>query len=76
MWTNQFYNMLILTIMSVLLRTSFELSKPFAQNSVTDSGFELTQKQKEWAQKAAVRYSETQSKKWVNWNEAMFESVK
>jgi hypothetical protein len=32
-----------------------------------------TQLQKEWAARAVKKYAEAQEKKWLRWNEAMFE---
>jgi hypothetical protein len=67
---------LTLMVMAVLLRTSYELSRP---TPVTTSAVEFSPKiepsprEKEWADKAVRRYAETQEKKWRRWNEAMFE---
>jgi len=63
--------------MAVLLRLSYELSRPKANNPHSDSSTSiaaLTPQEKEWAEKAVRRYAESQEKKWRRWNEAMFEA--
>ncbi len=87
MWTEQFQSMLLLMVMAMLLRASYEMSRPKRNPEVTafaDSRLindtakpgTLTPQQKEWVDKAVKRYAEAQEKKWCNWNEAMFETVK
>ena len=70
MWTEYFAFM----TMAVLLRLSYELSSPKANNSGPDKSRALTSQEKEWADKAVQRYAESQEKKWRRWNEAMFEA--
>lgn len=78
--------MLILMVMSVLLRASYEMSRPKPNPSVEVSAFAethpisenpkqaaLTPQQTEWAERAVKRYAEIQEKKWRKWNDAMFE---
>ena len=65
--------------MAVLLRLSYELSRP---TPVTVSAVEFSPKtepaarERKWAEKAVKKYAEAQEKKWRRWNEIMFESVK
>ena len=82
MWGEQFTSMLTLMVMASLLRASWELSRQpgpkmerGGQPSVTANpeGAELTPWQKEASEKAVKRYAEAQGKKWLRWNEAMFE---
>jgi len=73
MWTEYF----ALMVMAVLLRTSYELSKPKGTNAdpyVPPNTDGLTGQQKEWAEKAVKKYTEAQEQKWQHWNEAMFEA--
>ena len=71
MWTEYFTFM----TMAVLLRLSYELSKPTDGNpdSAPANSTMLSPRQKEWAAKAVQRYAESQDRKWQRWNEAMFE---
>jgi len=73
MWTEYFAFM----TMAVLLRLSYELSNPKANNPGPDVSRDITAltfQEKEWADKAVQRYAESQEKKWRRWNEAMFEA--
>jgi len=73
MWTEYFAFM----TMVLLLRLSYELSRPKANNSGQDVPRDitaLTSQEKEWAEKAVQRYAESQEQKWRRWNEAMFEA--
>jgi len=87
MWTEQFQSLLMLMVMSVLLRASYEMSRPkrnrleevsaFAETRpVDETPKSVTSQQREWADKAVKRYAEVQEKKWRNWNDAMFEQAK
>ena len=79
MWTEQFESMLMLMVMSALLRASYELTRPKLHNpgtGMTPNTEGLTSQQREWAEKAVKRYADAQVKKWQNWNETMFETVK
>ena len=73
MWSEYF----TLMTMAVLMRFSYELSRP---TPVRTSALEFSLKtepaprEKEWADKAVRRYAESQEKKWRRWNEAMFEA--
>ena len=63
--------------MAVLLRLSYELSRPAPTVLLTSTNPNAglsTSQQKEWAEKAVRRYAEAQEKKWHRWNEAMFEA--
>ena len=65
--------------MAVLLRLSYELSRPKRDNpgsNVSTDIAALTPQEKEWAAKAVQRYAESQDRKWQHWNEAMFEITK
>ena len=73
MWTEYFAFM----TMAVLLRLSYELSRPaptILLTSTNPNAGPSTYQQKEWAEKAVRRYTETQEGKWRHWNEAMFEA--
>lgn len=79
MWTEQFASMLMLIVMSALLRASYKLTRPTPHNpgiGMAPNTEGLTLQQREWADKAAKRYAESQEKKWRRWNEVMFEPVK
>ena len=73
MWTEYF----TLMTMAVLLRLSYELSRP---TPVMTSAVEFSPKtepaprEKEWSDKAVRGYAQSQEKKWRRWNEAMFEA--
>jgi hypothetical protein len=70
---------LALMVMAVLLRTSYELSKSKEGNPdpyLAPNVIGLTDRQKEWAEKAIKKYAEAQEQKWRHWNEAMFEAMK
>ena len=74
MWNNY----LSLLIMAALLRIEYELNQP--KETYTDTFAlpplnrpVLNYRQKEWSEKAVRRYAEAQEKKWLRWNEAMFE---
>ena len=73
MWTEYFAFM----TMAVLLRLSYELSRP---TPVKTSAVEFSPKtesvrrEKEWSDKAVRGYAQSQEKKWRRWNEAMFEA--
>ena len=67
MWTEY----LAFMTMAVLLRLSYELSRPKGNNPGPNV---LTPQEKEWADKAVQRYAEAQERKWQHWNEAMFEA--
>jgi len=82
MWTEQFQSMLMLMVMAVLLRASYEMSRPkrnpevsaFAETRpVNENPKPVLAQQREWANKAVKRYAEAQEEKWRNWNNAMFE---
>ena len=64
--------------MALLLRLSYELSRPKADNPGSDvpANTLLTPQEKEWAEKAVKKYADAQEKKWRRWNEAMFETTK
>lgn len=72
MWSEYF----TVVIMAVLLRLSYELSRPEDGNRGSDvfANTLLTPQEKGWAEKAVRRYAESQEKKWRRWNEAMFEA--
>ena len=76
MWTEYFGSMMMLMVMTALLRTSYELSRPKSNPGPPMNLVVKSSSQKEWAEKAVKRYSEAQEKKWRNWNEAMFEPEK
>jgi len=68
---------LTVVMMAVLLRLSYELSRPtptILLTSTNPNAGPSTYQQKEWAEKAVRRYAEAQEKKWHRWNEAMFEA--
>ena len=76
-----------LMVIAILVHASSEPSKPkqtkellflTEKHPVTDTPKQttITPRQREWAEKAVRRYTETQEKKWRNWNEAMFGPVK
>ena len=74
MWNNY----LSLLMMATLLRMDYELNRP--KETYTDMNIlpplnrqVLNHWQKEWADKAVKQYAEAQGKKWLRWNEAMFE---
>jgi len=80
----QFEFMFSLMLTTILVRASYELSRPKQTKEVsfltekhliadTPKRTPITPRQKEWAEKAVKRYAEAQEKKWRNWNEAMFE---
>jgi hypothetical protein len=80
----QFELMFPLMVIAILVRASYELSRPKQTKEVlfrtekhliadTPKRTPITPRQKEWAEKAVKRYAEAQEKKWRNWNEAMFE---
>ena len=85
MWTDRFESMLWLMVMTALLRTSYELSRPKphdlgllastvgADPDPQQNESELTPWQKEASERAVKEYAASQGKKWRNWNEAMFE---
>lgn len=86
MWNEQINSMLMLMVMAVLLRTSYEMSipkpKPSEGLSTLANTYQaegilsptaITPQQREWAEKAAKNYAQAQEKKWRRWNEAMFE---
>jgi hypothetical protein len=84
MESKQFELMFSLMVTAILVRTSYELSKPKQTKEVlfrTEKHLiadipkqtSITPRQREWAEKAVKRYAEAQEKKWRNWNEAMFE---
>jgi hypothetical protein len=75
MWNEYF----ALMVMAVLLRASYEFSKPKVSDPDPPEALDttgLTSQQKEWAEKAVKKYTEVQEQKWRHWNEAMFESVR
>ena len=76
MWNEYFRSMMMLMVMAGLLRSSYELNHPQSDIQATLYLEEKEPLQKQWAEKAVRRYTETQEKKWRNWNEAMFEPVK
>jgi hypothetical protein len=80
----QFEFMFPFMLTAILVRASYELSKPKQAEKVlfltgkhlfadTSKQTTITPRQREWAEKAVKRYAEAQEKKWRNWNEAMFE---
>ena len=80
----QFELMFPLMFTAILVRASYELSRPkqikevlflTEKHLITDTPKQtpITPRQREWAEKAVKRYAEAQGKKWRNWNEAMFE---
>ncbi len=80
----QFELMFSLMLTTILVRASYELSRPKQTKEVlfltekhliadTSKRTPITPRQREWAEKAVKRYAEAQEKKWRNWNEAMFE---
>jgi hypothetical protein len=79
MWTDYFESMFGLMVMAMLLRASYDMSRP-----VPTKTFELEfspktepiSQHREWADKAVKKYTEAQDKKWRRWNEAMFEPIK
>ncbi len=80
--------MLMLMVMAAMLRASYELSRPGSRLSeeaavLADTYLvreklkpTITSQQREWAEKAAKNYAQSQEKKWQRWNQAMFERVK
>ena len=80
----QFELLFPLIVIAIMVRASYELSRPKQTKEVsfltekhliadTPKRTPITPRQKEWAEKAVKRYAEAQEKKWRNWNEAMFE---
>ena len=74
MW-NSYFSLLI---MAAFLRMDYELNR--SKETYTDMfalppqhRLMLNHQQREWADKAIKRYAEAQEKKWLRWNEAMFE---
>jgi hypothetical protein len=84
MESKQFELMFPLMVIAILVRASYELSRPqqikevlflTEKHPIADIPKQtpIIPRQKEWAEKAVKRYAEAQEKKWRNWNEAMFE---
>ncbi len=84
MKTGQFELMFPLMLIAILVRASYELSRPkhtrevifrTEKHLVTAAPKEpsISLRQREWAKKAVRRYADAQEKKWRHWNEAMFE---
>ena len=79
--------MFSLIVMALLVRVSYELSRPKSLKTVsflvdghlnadTLKQTSMTALQKEWAEKAVKGYAISQEKKWLKWTEANFEPDK
>ena len=82
MWTEQFQALLNLMLMAAMLRLSYDLGRPRIVASNPRGGTNpdqasapipgLSPEQAEWADKAVIRYAETQERKWRRLSEVMF----
>lgn len=75
MW-DELYLFFAYMMMAAMLRACYEMSRqrgPAVEQGPHHSAAAPTAQQREWAEKAARRYAESQEKKWRNWSQAMFE---
>lgn len=75
MW-DELYFFFAYMMMAIMLRVCCEMGRkrsPAVEQGTHPPAAGSTLQQREWAEKAVMRYAEAQEKKWRNWNDAMFE---